>query len=1034
MQLHEALTVQQHGAPKMQQQPQTVQQQYTTTVEQLSPAQQHETAMQQQEPPTRQHKKTSTGQQHPPKMQQVPPTVQQQEILTVQQQEAPSVKQKAAVTMQLQEALTVQQRPPTVQQEETTPIQQDEPPTVQQESPTVNQGPPTIQQKETQTMQQETPSVQQQEPPTVQQEEPTLQQESPTVKQEPPTMQQKETQTMQQETQTVQQETQTVQQKTPSVQQGPPTVQQEEPPTLQQESPTVKQEPPTMQQKETQTVQQKTPSVQQEPPTVHQQQSPIVQQQEPIHITQIISPQFIMPSQVHYPSSSSTIPPCPYALQQFINYPPSSSCPPQFIYYPPFQNIQQGSPTVQRQQPQPSVQQQSPTTHQEPSTVQQQSLTAQQPPTIQQQPPTVQQQQPLTLSQQQTETMQQELPTEQHQALSTMIQPEPPNVKQQEPPTVKQQEPPTVKQQEPPNVKQQEPPTVKQQDPPTVKQQEPPRKRKAHQSLQQDATKASATHTSNKQESTKKERDAASNPMDESHDKVIIKFKWEKVKATTTISGRKSESLIDVLQKSLYFRRKYKESFTLLIHATKDTHALVNPCVPLGALPEGEEFEISQRAAKPQHDSQTYTKGSRGIQIRVARKGKTLGGTVRVIIHYIDLCPGEKTLEVFGYRHQTIKEAIVNDGRFKFGPECEFSLKGGKEEEHIGSYRRLSILRKQYTDTKYTIVFPNGDNNVISKSGSVENSNVSTQIPHYKARKSMCNEPLYEEFVKKFKKSYWTKGSWEILKENFSSDIKCMAVTQDSTQRLLTQHLNSVGLVMFRGSREHVVGSCFVLAGNLVVTCGQVMKEVHELEQSMENIIIIFNYEREEDKPKAPFYTVVHVVTWNSEMDFAILRLNPDTALPRGLLEYLDFPPISGPVSVIGHAQNRAKQVDVFSMIRYDHRVSAVSKRSPIHMATSDTFQMMNNQGLETCSSCFYNGASGSPVFNASGKLVAMHAGEYVVNDSESRHHVVQFARSIAQILIHWAHELNDPNLLRFTEKIEEPNGLRLIIKRVLQL
>uniref|UniRef100_A0A8C5WH67 Serine protease n=1 Tax=Leptobrachium leishanense TaxID=445787 RepID=A0A8C5WH67_9ANUR len=561
--------------------------------------------------------------------------------------------------------------------------------------------------------------------------------------------------------------------------------------------------------------------------------------------------------------------------------------------------------------------------------------------------------------------------------------------------------------------------------------QEPQMEGIADQSHQQEPTKASATHNSNQQESIKKERDAAL--MDESHNEVVINFKWGKYRTGTTISGRKSESLIDVLQKSRYFMKKYKESFTLLIHATKVTCALVNPCIPLGALPEGEELKISQKKVKP-FRTQIY-ESSNGILIRVANKGKTLGGAVRVILLHNAYCPEGMTLGVFGYNDQTIMEAIVNDGRFNIGSECEFILEGGKGEEHNESQNKMSILSQNNRHTKYTIVFPDSEANATatSKSGTMENTDVSTKIPRYKGHKSMCNEPLYNEFVENFKKSYQTKRSWEILRKNFSNDITSRETTLATTHRLVTQHLDSVGLVTFRGSHD-IIGSCFLLTGNLVVTCDHVLQDVLKEAQSMENIIIIFNYESAEDNNQI-HYSVTEHVTSHPDLDFAILQLDDDQSdnPPPGLLEYLDFPPQYGAVRIIGHPENNVKLVDLCSVISYDQRVNTVRDSPYVHMATTYTFKEMGDPDLLTYNSCFYSGSSGSPVFNASGKLVAMHAGGYLVPGLNKKKSVIEYGRSMVQILTHWVLESGDLTGQQLINNNKEPNELKAFIQYLLQ-
>ncbi|CAH2278489.1 Hypothetical predicted protein [Pelobates cultripes] len=497
--------------------------------------------------------------------------------------------------------------------------------------------------------------------------------------------------------------------------------------------------------------------------------------------------------------------------------------------------------------------------------------------------------------------------------------------------------------------------------------------------------------------------DNVSNLKKESGDpsKPVFSFKWANgnIRGGQVISKQESDPLMDGLKDSPKFRKKYKASWYLRIHASK-LDAMVNPHVPLGALPEGEQFELRQRKIQlPKFPN--YTEGSDGILFRVANKGQTEGGAVRTILHHDLYCPGDKKLGVFGYKNQTIKDAIVADGRFKIDFYSGFILKGGKGEEEYENHMQLSCLQDNYKQYTYTIVFPPGEpckpnlpsatHSVIDDQESQENRISYTQLPQSQAR--------YEEFTKDFRQYYRNKKSWEIVKENFSNDITSKPITLASTHRLLTQHLDSVGLIKYQGC-DTIIGTCFLLTGSLVITCNHVVRDILKYTDSIQNCCIIFNYESDADKQID--YPVINEITSNTELDFAILQLGnlPGETPPRGLLEYLELPPANGAVSIIGHPKNQFKMIDLCSVISYGLRNTIIQNSPFLHLATKDTFQEMRDPNLVTYDTCFYSGSSGSPVFNAFGKLVAMHTGGYVVHLFNKKTSIIEYGRSLFDVIV----------------------------------
>ncbi|KAM8973951.1 LOW QUALITY PROTEIN: serine protease FAM111A-like [Pelodytes ibericus] len=535
---------------------------------------------------------------------------------------------------------------------------------------------------------------------------------------------------------------------------------------------------------------------------------------------------------------------------------------------------------------------------------------------------------------------------------------------------------------------------------------------------------------------------------------VVLSFKWEGKKFKCfKITGAEPDLLIEGLKRSAHFKKSYTDpSMYLLIQATT-LDAVISPYVPLGALPKGESLIIGKRKVSlPQIPK--YTWRLDGIIIYIANKGITVGGAGRTILENEKYCPEGMKLAVY-YEHWAIKQAILTDGRFKISPDCEFSLKGEVKEEHYENHIPLSSLKNVCKHNLYTIVVPakrhsEGENPETEQDPNLSFTSDSWQEVPTRVKYSPNDLPpyplLYEEFSEKFKtflgRQIATK--WNILKENFSKDITEKNITLASTHRLLTQHQDSVGLITFRGSHQ-IIGTCFLLTRSLVLTCDHVKEALLKL-TSVENIIVRFNYETSDSEPI--FYSVAKIVESDSSLDYAFLQLFQDTSRTSpGLLKYLDFPPEHNAVSIIGHPGSEFKQIDLCSVISFDERVPEIRSHPFIHLATKHTFQEMRDPHLVTYQTCFYHGSSGSPVFNSHGKLVAMHSGGYIVDGLQKKKSIIEFGRSLIEIIIHgavqikdlrdvlWEHVANDEDLMKKFENISRHSLLlQPTVRRLLQL
>ncbi|XP_053320397.1 serine protease FAM111A-like [Spea bombifrons] len=530
---------------------------------------------------------------------------------------------------------------------------------------------------------------------------------------------------------------------------------------------------------------------------------------------------------------------------------------------------------------------------------------------------------------------------------------------------------------------------------------------------------------------------------------VTCTFKWatEDCENEFNISGKKHDLLINALKESSYFKEKYDDSKYLLIRVPESNTA-ISPYVPMGCL-QHQKHLILKMIKAPNPPIPKYTWSPDGFLFYVASKGKTKKGAVRTILQNKNYCPGTMNLGVYGCKASTIEKAILEDGRFRLGSDCKFSLErdGKVYEDHLllsslepGAGNYIIILypskkSKGKTGAAGELFSHDGEQETNLPSSSASSAPSKMQ-PRYLPIQS--NQRLCKKFNKDFNTFIKTLGKnpWGILKENYFRDIADKNITRATTHRILNQHLDSVGIIYITGDAN---GTCFLLTSTLAVTCYHVLEPylpdkctaqvspqskalIAQRLRSL-NVEISFNYESEEHSPD--FYKVANLAASSKSLDYAILQLEEPNTSASGLLEFLDLPPEDGAVSIIGHPDCQIKQLDLCSVININNRESQIIRHPLyVHVATKYTFEQMRDPTVLTYDTCFYHGLSGSPVFNNKGKLVALHTGGYPVEGIQKKRSVIEYGRSMMGIIIHGAVYIEELRT-KLKEMVEQDENLK---------
>ncbi|XP_063785432.1 serine protease FAM111A-like [Pseudophryne corroboree] len=542
-----------------------------------------------------------------------------------------------------------------------------------------------------------------------------------------------------------------------------------------------------------------------------------------------------------------------------------------------------------------------------------------------------------------------------------------------------------------------------------------------------------------------------------------LSFKWGGKTGSKYMEIRAEpyESIFDALKKSNHFTNHYKNSSYLIVFGN-NCNAEINPSAPCGPLGKDETLDLKQiyikKKDKKPPETSAYPKRSGGLFFKVNKKGKTPLGGAKIILHYnkLDL-DDNAALAVFGYEDETIEHALKHDKRFK--NFTVLRLEGTKTKVHEPSLT-LSVLE----DDTYTICVA-GNNKDVGKhknvgshdDGSESNPIVPTNPPSDDPGDFMSTEAYIKmaERVKNIVNVYVQNNgpgnAWRLIKEDYSQNTE-KAVLYASTMRILTRPLDSVAMILITEGGNMRQGTCMALIDNLFLTCCHVVESLLTKTGDCK-ARIIFVYEspdKQVDVGNSKYEFSIKILAHSVENDYALFSVAEFSPV-EGLLQYLALPPERGTAAIIGHPGGQCKQIDLCSVINFHDRTEAIQKTivkesSDFHLMRLPKWSEMEDRRLVTYNTRLYEGASGAPVFDECGNLVAMHSAGFSVPSPLRKLRVIECGRSIVDIVIYGAVAIpvlrqafkeivtNKPSLKDYIYKVTHPVHMQPIIRKLKRL
>ncbi|XP_012605444.1 serine protease FAM111A [Microcebus murinus] len=362
---------------------------------------------------------------------------------------------------------------------------------------------------------------------------------------------------------------------------------------------------------------------------------------------------------------------------------------------------------------------------------------------------------------------------------------------------------------------------------------------------------------------------------------------------------------------------------------------------------------------------------------------------------------------VYAFKGETIRDALCKDGRFlsclenddwKLIENLNTILESTQPVDELeGKLFQVEVVKRMGPGPAAA------ENSELGKRNTcVLREYIADQYPSLKKE----SEKIRENFRKEMKKRKGKTSLFDLHKTNFGK------VTKNSTPIKMIKRLShlsdSVGYIFWDYNGITGSATCFVFKGLFILTCRHVINNIvgEGIEPSKWAAIIgqcvrvTFGYEDSSEKEENCFFVEPWFEVSDETLDYAILKLKENgQEVPVGLHHGLHPVPLSGLIHIVGHPNGDRKSHDACAVISQDQREKKCAQY--VHMYTPRSFEkIIHDADVITYDTCFYFGASGSPVFDSKGYLVAMHTAGFAYTYENDICSVIEFGCLMEPILL----------------------------------
>uniref|UniRef100_A0A8C9XQ80 Serine protease n=1 Tax=Sander lucioperca TaxID=283035 RepID=A0A8C9XQ80_SANLU len=349
-----------------------------------------------------------------------------------------------------------------------------------------------------------------------------------------------------------------------------------------------------------------------------------------------------------------------------------------------------------------------------------------------------------------------------------------------------------------------------------------------------------------------------------------------------------------------------------------------------------------------------------------------------------------KYLCVYGEKGMTVKECLKRDGRF-IDDLDNFTLSDNADPDSITECtQKVDNLHEK----QFKICLPR-NNKRASSERQQENSGASNNSLQ-KCDTTPVVDVVQQRGIKLMESRFPDHSYQEALnlrKENFGK------IQQSFSEVHRVRKLLKLGESVCKVVVKNVCqGTGFVLFDNFILTNAHLFKGCIEGQKLKEGIDVyfLFNYENPEPHINYYYFELAQgdICYTESDLDYAILELNPER-----LLKIFGLMPRDGEACIIGHPAVRDHL--------HPYKDSIVTLLSISHLLKDQGIEniMMGGKKADkegTYNTFMYHGSSGSPVFDAHGRVFGLHTAGYAYGFPNQRESVIEFAQPLLTIFKHF--------------------------------
>lgn len=219
----------------------------------------------------------------------------------------------------------------------------------------------------------------------------------------------------------------------------------------------------------------------------------------------------------------------------------------------------------------------------------------------------------------------------------------------------------------------------------------------------------------------------------------------------------------------------------------------------------------------------------------------------------------------------------------------------------------------------------------------------------------------------------------------------------------------------------NITATCFLLSPNVVITNDHVIRMFINARLSSDprpyrDIFVVFDFEQAGQTSYHTYIKVRPLMTagnlFSSHLDYAILQLEESLKDKTPLGQYVRCSvPERGLVTIIGHPGSREKLEETSMILPEKQRTKEIEGRiqdelkqwqledSAVKCIHMHGVAWNNNRVMTYDVGTMFEGSSGSPVFNMSGEIVALHSAGYRLNQKKKNTRLIELGVTFHTII-----------------------------------